>query len=160
MVKVKAIGDVNCLFRCFSHFLYNNQNLHRKVRLNIIDNIVEKWNNYKIFIIGNDYYTGILDYNDYKEFMSEIGIYGSEIEIQSFSEMYNVDVTVYFDNSNIIHNFGQSLNRNSKLKLLFSGNLDGGHYDILGCQNINIRYNEVKRKNANYCKRTTKNKII
>ena len=114
MIKVKAVGDGNCLFRCFSHFLYNNQKYHRKIRLSIVENITEKWDNYKSFIIGS--YNDILDGNDYKRFMSKNCIYGGDIEIKSFSELYNVRVTVCFENSNIFHNFGDSQNNVKKRK--------------------------------------------
>ena len=30
--SIKIIGDGNCLFRCFSYFLYNSQNFHMKIK--------------------------------------------------------------------------------------------------------------------------------
>ena len=144
-----------CVPHFFSHFLYNNQKYHRKIRLSIVENITEKWDNYTSFIIGscND----ILDGNDYKRFMSKNCIYGGDIEIKSFSELYNVRVTVYFENSNIFHNFGDSQNNDYQLKLLFSGNLDNGHYDILEYQNINVKCEKEKRKQNNCYKRKIDN---
>ena len=52
--------------------------------------------------------------------MSESGIYGSELEIQSFVEIYNIYVTVKYFNFDNIFEFGNN-NCSMFLELQFSG---------------------------------------
>ena len=151
--QIKIHGDGNCLFRCFSYFLYNSQNFHTRVRHSIIQNVIENWENYKLHIIGNEYYVKVINSNDYFELMSKNTIYGTEVEIQSFAEMYDVETKIYINNSNIIYSFGNNLS-DLKLSLLFSGNCDSGHYDIINYNNNNIESQIIKIKNKNnYLKR-------
>ena len=156
-VKIKIIGDENCLFRCFAHYLYNDQNLHSKLRNKIVQNIVDNWQNYENFIVGNIYYKNvlknktkdILNSNDYKNYMLNNYVYGNEIEIKSFVEMYNVHVTVYMKNLNNIHSFGNDKS-NLKLTLLFDGNFDVGHYDIIDYNDNDKRFEILKVNNKNF----------
>ena len=120
-----------------------------KVRLNIIQNIINNWDTYKSYILGNSYYQDVLNSKDYEQLLSQNSIYGSEIEILSFVRLYNVNVIVHFPNLKIIHSFGDNLN-NYQLKLLFSGKLDSGHYDALHCENTNFQSTLIKSKNDKY----------
>ena len=139
------IGDRNCLFRCFSYFLYNNQNLHYNVRLNTVKHITNNWNTYQNFILGNQYYKNIRIGNDYELLMSKNGIYGTEIEMKGFAEMYNIQIIIRLNNANNIYSFGNN-SSNQKLILLFDGNLDSGHFDILEYSNDNVKSEIVKFK--------------
>ena len=147
-IKVKIIGDGNCLFRCFSYFLYNNQNLHYKVRLNVVKYITNNWNTYQNFILGNQYYKNIINGNDYELLMSQNGIYGNEIEIKAFAEMYNIQVSVHSNNANDIYSFGNN-SSSQKLMLLFDGNFDSGHYDIFEYFNDSVKSEILQLKKNN-----------
>ena len=77
--QIQIIGDGNCLFRCFSCFLYNSQNFHMKVRKNIVDNVFVNWENYKFYILGSEYYKNILNKTNYLNFMSKNTTYGTKV---------------------------------------------------------------------------------
>ena len=116
--SIKIIGDGNCLFRCFSYFLYNSQNFHMKIRKSIVQNVANDWENKKLYIIGNEYYQTVLNSEDYIELMSKYGTYGTKMEIQSFAEIYNVDMKIYFNNINVLHSFRDN-SSNFKLSLFW-----------------------------------------
>ena len=120
-----------------------------KIRKIIVQNITNDWENKKLYVIGNQYYQTVLNSEDYIELMSKYGTYGTEIEIQSFAEIYNVDMKIYFNNINVVHSFGNN-SSNFKLSLLFSGNYDSGHYDIINYHNDNIRSENIKIKYNKY----------
>ena len=50
-------GDGNCLFRCFSFFLYNDDSKHLQVRKKFVDVIINDWSNFKDYVKG--------EYNSY-----------------------------------------------------------------------------------------------
>ena len=88
--------------------------------------------------------------------MSKYSTYGTEIEIQSFAEIYNVDMKIYFNNINVVHSFSNN-SCNFKLSLLFFGNYDSGYYDIINYHNDNIRSENIKIK---YNKYSLKRKLM
>lgn len=108
-----------------------------KIILNIVQNICYNWNSYKDFILGNIYYKNIINSKQYFDYMARNMTYGNEIEIKSFSEMYNVYVLVRSKNSQTVHTFGNS-SSSFKLILLLSRMEDNGHYDILEYNNNGI----------------------
>lgn len=65
----------------------------------IVNYVIEKWSYFEPFILGNEYYTNIKNSYDYKIFMGKNAIYGSDIEIMAFSELYEVFVKIKSDNS-------------------------------------------------------------
>lgn len=125
---VKTEEDGNCLFRCFSIFVYGNQNFHKLIRLHIVDYIFNDWENYKICIIGNNHYRDVHDKYQFKNYMGKNRIHGTYVEIQVFSLIYNVFIRINVQNQNY-HNIGNSLNKN-KLYLFYKGDFDNGHYDV------------------------------
>lgn len=164
-ICVKIEGDGNCLFRCFSYFLYNNQNYHRIIRLRIVEHIVDNWDKYKQLIIGNSDYIDDNNNNktvslvdEYKKLMSKDAFYGTSIEIKGFCEIYNVCVEVFTKILKTNVSLG-NIESNFKINLLLSGPIDSGHYDILSCQNENIneylkiiknrKYNNKRKHNSN-----------
>lgn len=58
-INVIIVGDGNCLFRSFSYFLTGSQEQHLLFRMKIVKNVVAKWDDFKNFIIGNDYYENV-----------------------------------------------------------------------------------------------------
>ena len=146
LIQIKIIGDGNCLFRCFSVFLYKTQNVHMKIRLSIVNNVINNWNTFRNFIIGNSYYRDITTSDNYNNYKSQKFVYGNEIEIQSFSDLHNVFVIVQTNDCRTSYSFGNCLS-NLKLVLYFSGEKDNGYYDIIECINEN-RSNIVKINNT------------
>lgn len=136
------LGDGNCLFRCFSFFLYGNEDHHMKVRNDIVSHICKNWDEYRYSIIGNDSYnipicleidkqlTFSKTRNFYYNYMSQNRKYGADAECKAFSDLYPVVDFKIQRNSNTLINFGTTDNGN-KLILDLSGPLDEGHYNIL-----------------------------
>lgn len=153
-ITITTIGDGNCLFRCFSVFLYNNQNSHLIVRKEVVAHIVINWLIKKDHIIGNEYYPNVLNEIDYQNYMCKNQVYGNEIEISSFAEKYNVYLKVKYFSTNTIHQFG-NINIDRFLFLQISGTLDAGHYDIIRyINNHNVQESLTSAGNdENSCKK-------
>lgn len=83
--------------------------------------------------------------------MSENGIYGTEVEIKSFSEIYNVNIKI--QKKDLIFSYDTCTESNLRLTLLFSGNNDDGHYDILNYDDLNIEKKLKENKNLTGRKR-------
>lgn len=75
--------------------------------------------------------------------MSKSGVYGSEVEIMSFVDLFNVFTKVIFQQSEKSYHFGHYRDE-FKLILLFTGNYDNGHFDIHEFRNKNLG-------NVNHC---------
>ena len=117
-----------------------------KIRLSIVNNVINNWNTFRYFIIGNSYYRDITTSDNYNNYKSQKFVYGNEIEIQSFSDLHNVFVIVQINDCRTSYSFGNCLS-NLKLVLYFSGEKDNGHYDIIECINEN-QSNIVKINNT------------
>lgn len=132
------VHDGNCLFRCFSIFLYNQQHNHMRIRNVIVQNVRKKWDYFKSFIVNNNDYSGVVNVNDYVIFMSKDGTWGNSVEIQSFVQSYNLYVKVFIDNGAIIE-FG-SVNPSRSLFLRRSGPDALSQYSVLQYQNEKFFY--------------------
>lgn len=154
--KIKAGADGNCLFRCFSQFLDNNQNSHMRIRLIVIDNIIRKWDAHENFVLRSNYYKRISSSDGYYDFMSRDGEFGTQVEIKSFVELSSVYIEIYWDNSNFVSFHGNNSDV-CRLHLLYSE--EKQHFVLLDYTNtglipeiLNIfGSNQVKRKNDEPC---------
>ena len=89
-LEERIIPDGNCSFRSLSYFLYNTPEKHRQVILKIISNVIKNWSYFQPFIIGDESHgISIIDQKMYKSHMSQDGVYGEEVEVQSFVQIYN-----------------------------------------------------------------------
>ena len=71
----------------FDHFRisYIIHKKNRQVRLKIISNVIKNWSYFQPFIIGDESHgISIINQKMYKSHMSKDGVYGGEVEIQSF----------------------------------------------------------------------------
>ena len=166
------IGDGNYLYRCFSFFVYNTQNYHHVLRAKIVSHIVNFWDQYKDFIIGDLSDTIFISHSShYQNYMSQRGIYAGDAELTVFSEIYNVHVRVFiynyendyidFDNP---RTFGES-NTENILILLCRGINNAGHYDVLQYKNKlfrqNFKANNIYERNQkNLLKNSSEIRII
>ena len=90
-LEERIIPDGNCLFRSLLYFLYYTQEKHRQVRLKIISDVIKNWWYFQPFIIGDESHgISIIDQKMYKSHMSKDGVYGGEVEIQSFVQIYKL----------------------------------------------------------------------
>jgi len=127
---IPIIGDGNCLFRAISYCLYGTEDRHTEIRSIIVDNVTKKWCAYKNFIIGNKSYgRSISKVTDYKRVMVANGQKAGHAELNSVGELFPECIfRVHRENSDTIidYGFGHIIH-----DLLFTGNLDDGHYNIL-----------------------------
>lgn len=148
---ISIIGDGNCLFRSLSYFIFNNQNEYKKLRYLIVKNVVQNWENYKHFIIGNNSFNStIKSKKDYYTLMSKDKQYGSYTEIVSFCEIFpDYTIIIYIDK--ISNNFIKIGNGSKKKYLIFKGALDNGHFDVVirkfkTNEQLLINDNDLKKK--------------
>ena len=166
--KYKIIGDGNCLFRSCSLFIYNTQNYHLIVRSSIVDYIVTNWDNeYEFLIIGNEFHKNNTSPIKYYHFMIKDGIYGTDLELSAFSKLYNVYTVV----KKLLHNEKTFTPEEEELNLasdnsnpnysvlIFRGDGNAGHYDVMDYNNVNQLMIEDDNENTSLLK-TAKIQIV
>lgn len=121
------LADGNCLFRALADQLNNGQN-HLEIRRNIVYHMRENHENFRKFISSNQ------TFDDYLTNMSRAYIWGDNLCIQAFCDIYSLNVNII----QIVNNETKEtlieprvyLHRNNfqrVLNLLF----DNLHYDSL-----------------------------
>lgn len=171
-ITEEIIGDGNCLYRCFSFYVYNTQMQHYLLRTKIVSHIVENWDRYKDFLIGDlSDVIQITNSQDYLNYMSQLGVYAGDAELNVFAELYDVQVIVYIYNyeNNFLdldnpRLFGRDNNEN-KLILLYSGLNNAGHYDVFEYNNKlfqeNFKINKINnRKQKDLIKNMNEERIL
>lgn len=124
-------GDGHCLFRSVSHLIFSTQEEHRNIRLRVVILVVNNWDVYKEFVIGDlSYILPINNSNDYEQLMSLDGEYAGHVELECISRFYsNHTFRVY--RSNDLNEFVDYGSGDTMNNLFFSGNGDAGHYSVL-----------------------------
>lgn len=132
---IKIEQDGNCLFRAISYIIYKTQDRHREIRLQAVSRIVNEWEFYKHFVID-------LTLEEYKNLLSRDGEFGSSMELTSISNLFPDYLfrVHYVNNANTV-DYGSG---NIVGDLLFSGDYDAGHFDVL--QNIAQKSSAKKYK--------------
>ncbi|OWR43712.1 VP80 protein [Danaus plexippus plexippus] len=127
---VSIRGDGNCLFRSVSYSLYGTQERHREIRIRVVERVVNNWQRYKDFIIGDrSYGLSIRDPSDYRSLMSRDGEYAGHVELHCVSELHpDFTFSVHRDGCSKTIEYG---NGRTVKHLLFSGYLDAGHYSVI-----------------------------
>ena len=134
--KVSIAGDGNCLFRAVSLYLFNTQENYEEIRCECVKYINKKWDSFKDFLIDLK-----MDKNSYCNLMQKNGTFGTSCECLSMSDLYKLNFKIYFQISNLDKNglgvckdppmiLSSKENPNS-ISLLFSGNPNSGHFDLL-----------------------------
>jgi len=131
--KVDIKADGNCFFRAISYVIYGTEDRHEHLRERTVFHIVRNWAEFKDFIIGDlSYSLSIRTPVDYYNTMIRSGEHGGIQEALAISELYDVKVNI-FDNespdSPPIQVGESSMSRN--IALLFSGVRESGHFDAL-----------------------------
>lgn len=130
-------GDGNCLFRCFSFYLYGNEENHLQVRAQIVSHIYNNWETYSNFIVGNtsyhinfDHMSILQERTEYYRYMSQNKIWGADAECTAFSELHPHVFFEIYKNCRSFIKFGCDHNNDNRLILNLSGPDDNGHYNI------------------------------
>ena len=74
MRNEKVIGDVNCLFRSLSRFIFGTEDLYPRVRQEIYEEAVRRRNNYPDITLNSE--IGPLHINQYIDHILNDQLYG------------------------------------------------------------------------------------
>ena len=86
----KTTPDGNCLYRALSHQIYKNEDYYKTVKSNLLEYILINKNFYKDFIVG-----GIENIPLYIKIKNLEGVWGDNIELHAFYELYDVNIDIY-----------------------------------------------------------------
>merc|ERR1719203_1430754 len=92
LVIVSMGEDGNCLFRSICHQVYGTEDYHQLVRQKCVRYLQSEYNYFRSFVPGgNDRVT----FDAYCNKMACNGIWGDNLEIQAFSELYGRSISIY-----------------------------------------------------------------
>ncbi|XP_074033767.1 OTU domain-containing protein 5-like [Leptinotarsa decemlineata] len=124
---VKMKGDGSCLFRAFSYILFENEEFAQVVRREVVNHVVDNWSRYEYFAAysnGEPFRNRV----DYSFEMLRSNSYGTSCEITAAAFLYNWHIVVYRNGMGLME-FGET--PAFSVRLRFTGNLNGGHFDVL-----------------------------
>ncbi|XP_066601292.1 OTU domain-containing protein 1-like isoform X3 [Prorops nasuta] len=128
----KIFGDGNCMFRAISHILWGNEDEHRSLRTIVVQHIQENWREYSPFVMAE---WSISDPQSYHDFMSSVGTFASELECTVATKIYKRNLSIYREingKEELKRVFCNHISpRYQTARLLFSGQAESGHYDVL-----------------------------
>ena len=98
----------------------------------VVQHIKENWHEYGPFVIAE---WNISDRQTYDNYMNMVGTFASELECTVATRMYDMNLSIYREINDrhelkrVFHNHVSS--QFATARLLFTGNSDSGHYDVL-----------------------------
>ncbi|XP_031841270.1 uncharacterized protein LOC116430806 [Nomia melanderi] len=125
-------GDGNCMFRAISYILWRNEDEHRYLRAMVVQHIKDNWYEYGPFVMAE---WNISDRQRYCDYMGMVGTFACELECTVATKMYYMNLSIYreirnrYELKRVFHNHVSS--QYETARLLFTGNSDSGHYDVL-----------------------------
>ncbi|XP_076636321.1 uncharacterized protein LOC143349165 isoform X2 [Colletes latitarsis] len=125
-------GDGNCMFRAISYILWRNEDEHRYLRSMVVRHIKENWYEYGAFVMAE---WSIPERKTYCDYMSTVGTFASELECTVATKIYYMNLSIYREINDkhelkrVFHNLVSPSYETARL--LFTGNSDSGHYDVL-----------------------------
>lgn len=151
--RKKIRGDGNCMFRCFSYFIFENEQHYDILRHMIVYQIAMMWREAEVYITGEGVYGPnnlIADKDHYIIYMLRTGTFGAYPELVGFSRLFPTVCLVIYDYNDLYkkNEFGVAVINKSirptsygrangpKLFLVLFGTRDSGHYEIIKCDNL------------------------
>lgn len=133
MSIVKITGDGNCFFRAISYLLYGGEFRHESIRKSVVEHITSNWSDYGDFIVGDESYgSSVSSVDEYRSVMIRDGQYGGIQEAVAVSQLYDVRILIYdAENITALPRIIGNSSVGRDLKLLFNGDRDSGHFDVL-----------------------------
>lgn len=129
---VSIVRDGNCLFRSLSYGIYDTQEHHQNIREEIVREVTNNWDTYKDFVCGDTAYDFTIEsIDDYQACMGLLGTFGGHQELQAFVAVHNQAYVEIYSSAELLASYGNLTTCKLKISLLFTGNLDRGHYDFL-----------------------------
>lgn len=136
IIKINVEGDGNCLMRCLAVFVYKNENMHIKVRSDIVEYLNKHKNDY--IDIEFDTEDGKKNINEYIKYISNLYVWGGELEKYAAQAIYKINIADYQAIKNkkgdiMYHRFIYSLNQDNNYEkdLCIITNINGNHFNIL-----------------------------
>lgn len=81
-------GDGNCMFRAIADQLYGNEMYHKELRKFAMQYILQEKEYFQDYIINGNV-------EEYVEYKSKDGVWGDNIELQAFRELYDIPIEIY-----------------------------------------------------------------
>lgn len=108
-------GDGNCLYRSFSHQLYGQEEFYPIVKNVILDYLEIEKDFFCKFVCG-------YSFEDYINMKRLDGVWGDDLEIQAFSEIYNAQIFIYTDDKEmtLLKRFNDDSSEIRKIKINIS----------------------------------------
>lgn len=126
MQIVDVGSDGNCLFRAIAYQLYGDEDKHKLIRTKTMEYIMAEKKYFGSFIEG-----GVPKVKEYTDRKSCNGIWGDDIEIQAFSEIYDRPIEIYAYSSKPMKTFHEQNGDGelvTPLRLSYHG---GSHYNCI-----------------------------
>lgn len=127
----KIEADGNCLFKAISFCLYASQDEYKIVQDRIFEHILQHWEEFQFFIIGDESYnTPINNIDDYRNQISADSILGGDVELTVAATIFNLHICVHRSLEDDLKTaFGSENNR--QISLLYTADGEAGHYDVI-----------------------------
>lgn len=125
---VRMRGDGGCLFYSLSYGLFGTVSLGREVRTQIVEHVARNWMRFHILSSDarGDNFRNVLEY------VAEMSLpetFGTTCELEAAGELFQHFIQVFRDGE-LLTQFG-NMAEQRVIRLKFSGDLAGGHFDIL-----------------------------
>lgn len=140
MRKIAIGGKGECLFRSFSYANFGTEEHHEKIRKEVVQFVDDNWDDYNEMCnnVHSQFTqeTGVSYFHsgaEYVEFMGQNKTYGTEFEISVLSALYGIRIIIFL-NENSFYKVMETFNLDNSdecVMILFSGNRDGGHFEVL-----------------------------
>lgn len=129
-------GDGNCLFRCFSVYLFGNESSHLGIRKDIVNHVCSIWESVKDTIEASYPDIKYKNKTSYKNSMGSSRTFGTDFEVGMFSAYFKINVGVYavLEGNKILHEQNICYDKHDddpEFKILLEGSRKGGHWVIL-----------------------------
>ena len=180
VIQIDVFPDGNCLMRAISLFYYKNENLYNHVRKEIVDYLFQHKNDYIDIELETE--DGLMNIDDYIDYIKRDGIWGGELEKYAAQELYNINIADYIEIKNSLtlqkfHKFIYNLNQDNiyEKDLCILTLINQNHYNLIydkiykcyknknnkliffgNLDNINL----IKNNQPNFMKINNNNKII
>lgn len=137
--QIKIHKDSNSLFRCYAQFLFGNETYFHVIRVLIVYLVASRWDEFSTYVTSK----GIQTVENYVMHMTTSGSFGSDLEVAAFSYLFpSYSVAVYISNPDDQRHL-QPVSYGSadgpQLFLRSEVCRDSAHYDIIDCDNIEIK---------------------
>eukprot|EP00490_Sorites_sp_Unknown_P009444 CAMPEP_0114697932 /NCGR_PEP_ID=MMETSP0191-20121206/74321_1 /TAXON_ID=126664 /ORGANISM="Sorites sp." /LENGTH=245 /DNA_ID=CAMNT_0001997607 /DNA_START=492 /DNA_END=1226 /DNA_ORIENTATION=+ len=107
--KIVDMGDDgNCLFRSISHQIYGTQDFHSLLRKKCVEYLISEKDYFGNYVTG-----GFNEFDLYCNHMKRDAVWGDNLEIQVFSEIYGRSIEIYAYDNKPMKTFSNENNNNN-----------------------------------------------